>query len=393
MEAINVDMPGDWHASWLAERPRLVRLCARLSGDPDAADDLAQETLFEAWRHRAQLRDPEREAQWLSGIARNVTLRWLRTRGHEAAHLVGLLCPDAGDDANTPNWDDVLAGEADIAADLERTELANLLDEALALLPPETRSTLLAHYLNQTPLAELAGSLGATDAAVAMRLHRGRLALRRILTSEMGARFAAYAPDLYERHAWETTPLWCTTCGRHHLLGRYHVAEGELWLRCPECSPDPGLLDTHSGLASVMAGVRGYKRATERLRAWVHRYYTPHLPHRRIPCHNNCGPLITLTHERPDNIAPSPIGNDLGVRHVCPVCGSDCWHSLDGLALATAAGTTFRQRNPRIRTLPHQYVEAQGRAIVIARFESVTMADRLVVVADADTLEVLATEG
>ena len=33
-----------------AERPRLVAFCAHLSGSWDAAEDLAQETLLEAWR-------------------------------------------------------------------------------------------------------------------------------------------------------------------------------------------------------------------------------------------------------------------------------------------------------------------------------------------------------
>ena len=42
-------MPEDalWRES---ERRRLVRLCATISGDRDAAEDLAQETLLEAWR-------------------------------------------------------------------------------------------------------------------------------------------------------------------------------------------------------------------------------------------------------------------------------------------------------------------------------------------------------
>ncbi len=43
-----------------AERARLVRLCALLTGDREAAEDLAQETLYEAWRHASSLRAPER---------------------------------------------------------------------------------------------------------------------------------------------------------------------------------------------------------------------------------------------------------------------------------------------------------------------------------------------
>jgi len=41
-----------------AERARLVRLCARLTGDAGAAEDLAQETLLVAFQHEQALRDP-----------------------------------------------------------------------------------------------------------------------------------------------------------------------------------------------------------------------------------------------------------------------------------------------------------------------------------------------
>src|SRR6185437_11792068 len=70
-----------------AERPRLVAFCAHLSGSWDAAEDLAQETLLEAWRARGRLHDAEGLAPWLTAIARNVCLRWRRSKGRESAYL------------------------------------------------------------------------------------------------------------------------------------------------------------------------------------------------------------------------------------------------------------------------------------------------------------------
>lgn len=386
----------EWNAldaPWLSERARLVALCARLSGSNAAAEDLAQETLLEAWRHRDALRDPDRLAPWLSGIARNVCLRWRRMRSRDTAYM--LLAPNtAGDATPAPAWDDLLAGDADLEIELERHELAALLDRALALLPPETRSALLAHYIEQMPLAELAAHLGAEASAVAMRLRRGKLALRRVLTTEMGDELATHAPDLYVRHSqheWEATPLWCVTCGRHHLLGRYDVAGGELWLRCPACSPDPALLHIHTQALGILAGVRGYRRAYGRVLNWGGRYYHAHLRERRIPC-PSCGRLLPRGSERPHYTSPSPLGNDLGVRLLCPDCDLDNWESLDGLALITPEGRAFQRRHPRIRTLPHEYIEAEGRPAVVARFESIGDAGRLAVVADAETLEPLRIE-
>src|SRR5437870_3335209 len=69
------------------DRARLVRLCARLTGDLDAAEDLAQETLYEAWRNAHKLHDLTGRTQWLAAIARNVCLRWTRARGRDLARL------------------------------------------------------------------------------------------------------------------------------------------------------------------------------------------------------------------------------------------------------------------------------------------------------------------
>ena len=106
-----------WFAEMLqAERPRLVRLCAALSRDPDAAEDLAQETLIEAWRHRHKLTEPAGISPWLSAIARNVCLRWRRYRRHDHARLA--VPPDANGPA--PGIPDDIADAFDLEVELER---------------------------------------------------------------------------------------------------------------------------------------------------------------------------------------------------------------------------------------------------------------------------------
>ena len=52
------------------ERRRVTRLCAVLTDDPSAAEDLAQETMLEAWRIRHRLVDPSGQGPWLDAIAR-----------------------------------------------------------------------------------------------------------------------------------------------------------------------------------------------------------------------------------------------------------------------------------------------------------------------------------
>lgn len=51
------------NAAALVERARLVRLCARLTGNVDSAEDLAHETLVVALRNETTLRDSTRRPQ------------------------------------------------------------------------------------------------------------------------------------------------------------------------------------------------------------------------------------------------------------------------------------------------------------------------------------------
>ena len=220
------------HEGWAGERARLVRLCARLTGNAAAADDLAQETLLEAWRSQQALRDPDRFSAWLSGIALNVCRRWMRRQQSPLARARSLDGAPAEDLTLLDEW---LADPDEIELALERKELAALLDRALALLPEETRDALLSHYLEEAPLAQIAERLGVQASAVAVRLQRGRLALRRLLTTELRGEMSAFSAHAESEASWEETSLWCAVCGRRRLLGRYDVHGGELWLRCPDC--------------------------------------------------------------------------------------------------------------------------------------------------------------
>src|SRR5215212_9447442 len=124
-------LPSEW--------PWLVRLCAHFTGDADAAEDLAQETLIEAWRHRDRVYDWQGYSSWLTAIARNVSLRWIRQRGREQARLVTPI--DAAPEAYA-RIEEQPADQPDFTVDLERAELADLLDRALALLPADSRRVL-----------------------------------------------------------------------------------------------------------------------------------------------------------------------------------------------------------------------------------------------------------
>ncbi len=386
-----LDITSGLDVSLSLERSRLVGLCARLTGNADIAEDLAQETLLEAWRHLNELRDQEKFTQWLSGIARNVCLRWMRKHGRDATHTIELQ-PDAG--TSLAGLEDWLSDDFDLEVELERKELIELLDRALALLPAETRAVLIERYVQESPITEVAARLGINTSAAAMRLQRGKLALRSVLAREFGRELASYELarlDPASADSWEETPLWCTICGQHRLKGRYNREKGEIWFTCPVCCPAPRDFLMHTDMSRVLVGVKGYKPALSRMYAWDHNYYRPNLSARTIPC-PACGRPTELQRGPSEHPSLSPWHrNRHGIFHQCDRCtpANYCWESLEFMVLALPEGRRFQQEHPRIRSLPHQEVEVDGRAALVTTFESVTNTDRFVVISARDTYELL----
>ena len=380
------------------ERTRLIRLCARITGHVEVAEDLAQETLLEAWKYEHALRDVERRRQWLSGIARNVCLRWLRKHGRDAAHFIAPLSNQQSQNAGFANFDDLEADDLGVEFELERKELITLLDRALALLPAETRIALIQHYVEESPLAEIAAQLGTNASAVAMRLQRGKLVLRHVLTHEMGHELAPYALSA-QKDEWEVTPLWCHLCGQHHFLGKRDPVEGRLLLKCPACSPQPEQVLSQNHL-SLLKGMKSYKPALSRLMAWCDHYYREGLKNGTIAC-ASCGRMLSVHICTLEEI-PGWVVDDMPewttqkderiVAILCEACRSSYRIPLSALVLALPQGRQFSRANPRIHLLPHWRVETEGREAIITRFESVTDNASLTVVSAYDTYQTLRIE-
>lgn len=372
---------GAWEVALPRERTRLVRLCASLTGDSDAAEDLAQETLLEAWRHLDKLHDPRGRAPWLTAIARNVCLRWGRHQGREIAHRIR-LASDADDAAcGDEYWP---PDTVDLAADLERDELARLLDRALALLPPATRRVLIETYVEEAPQAAVAARLGVSEGAVAMRLRRGKLALRHVMATDLRDEAVAYG--LTASDAWMETRIWCPNCGQRRFVGGITRDTKTLVLRCPSCvfsGVDMGPMERERPLA----GARATRRALTRVMMGADRYFQHALAEGWAPC-RGCGQLAPLRRWAGDHL-PEAMRAAHGVHIPCPACGCTRDLLLPLLALWRPEGRRFWRDHPRIRLLPERTVEADGRAVIVVGFASVTDAATLDVVADSETFRVL----
>ncbi len=347
------------------------------------------------------LREPERQQAWLFGIARNVCLRWLRAHGRDNAHLIQPHTLYPGEDTALSDPEESVADEQDVELVLERKELIELLDRALALLPPQTLMVLIQRYVQDSSLAEIAAELGTNAGAAAMRLQRGKLILRRILTQEMRDEMALYTPDVAMAN-WEVTPLWCYNCGRQRLLGQRDPVEGKLLLKCPQCNPGVDEILNKNHL-SILKGIRGYKPLYSRLAIWCDRYYHSGLSTGFAPC-TKCGRTAPTRIQIPEEFpAWMRAMEDMRMwihypdnRYVavaCEHCTSSSVTSLEALILESPAGQQFLQAHTRIRTLPSRPLEYQGRPALLTRFESITNTASLEVISDYETYETLADRG
>lgn len=148
----------------------LWRFCLRLANnDRTHAEDVVQETLLRAWRHRTILEaEPPAVRAWLHTVARNLVIDdWRSRRAHPEVPVAEV--PEAG-------------GEPDRSDELL---LSWVVADALTRLSREHRDVLLECYYRGRPVAEAARLLGVPEGTVKSRTHYALRALRLAL-EEMG---------------------------------------------------------------------------------------------------------------------------------------------------------------------------------------------------------------
>jgi RNA polymerase sigma factor (sigma-70 family) len=164
-------------ALWRMESPRLVARIARMTGDIDTAEELAQDVLIAAlqrWPHDGM---PDNPAAWLMATAKHRAIDHLRQRalhaGKQAEYAAELQLHGAGmvhdstDDHADAHADD------DIGDDLLRLVFV----ACHPALPLESRVALTLRLLGGLTTAEIARAFLQPEATVAQRIVRAKRTL------------------------------------------------------------------------------------------------------------------------------------------------------------------------------------------------------------------------
>ena len=371
------------------EHRRLVRLCARLTGVREPADDLAQETLVEAWRNRHKWTGYGSPYAWLSRIAVNVCWRWRRRRGRDSERTIETTDEILENTLLAPSWQE----------ELEQSELLALLDRALDALPTATRELLVAKYVEDVSVNELSERLGATTGALAVRLHRGRQALQNILQTQFPDDAVAYGLISEEDAGWVETKLGCATCGTARLQAQRDPQDCFL-LRCPACFAHTGQYFESVDLATraaqrIIGEAQGFRTIQSRLDAAGFRYCQQALERGQVGC-AYCGKPARVVCLSPEEASRTLQGGFHSLRGEyvltmrCDHCAAPTLAiGLSRLLLGAPEAQAFWKATPRLRRTPDMEIVFAGTPAIRTRYENVAGGAALEIYSHRDTFKLL----
>jgi RNA polymerase sigma-70 factor (ECF subfamily) len=149
-----------------AYQSHVYNLCYRMLGEPEAAEDAAQETFLRAYQHLQRYDRNRPFATWLLSIAAHYCIDRLRRRRFSFTSL------DDDQDWGATEFADVDApNPEDVTVHRER---CRAMQAAIGKLSPTDRAAIVLRYWHDCSEAEIAATLDLSVSAVKSRLHRAR---------------------------------------------------------------------------------------------------------------------------------------------------------------------------------------------------------------------------
>ncbi len=163
---------------------RVYRLTIRITGSREDAEEATQDALWTAGRKIDTFKGESAFGSWLYRIAANAAYMKLRRRKAKAREIAIEEVLPALDDGGLhfepmDDWSPRVDDQA------LNGELREILDAAIAELPPDYRTALVLHDVEGLSNPDVAETLGISLPAVKSRVHRSRLYLRKRLSDYM----------------------------------------------------------------------------------------------------------------------------------------------------------------------------------------------------------------
>jgi RNA polymerase sigma-70 factor, ECF subfamily len=150
----------------------LFRLALRMTGSPQDADDLTQETFLRAFQNLGRFRVGERLFPWLYTVSLNVIRNHLRKVNALAEESAGKGVPESTDPRNDPS-----------AAAIGR-EQGRRLQGYLLRLPVPVREALILRFYEGMAFEGIASVTGDTISSAKMKVYRGLEKIRLMMDAD-----------------------------------------------------------------------------------------------------------------------------------------------------------------------------------------------------------------
>jgi RNA polymerase sigma-70 factor (ECF subfamily) len=165
----HIDAQADAQARFVQQHlRRIFLLIYRIVGNVDDAQDLTQETFIKALQRQTQLRDIDRAAHWLSRIACNTAIDFLRRNKRYSLSDVSELTEMRGSYESPEE-------------SLLRGEYRAHLDGGLASLTERERMALLLRDVEEIPAEQVALQMNCSMATVRSHIANARIKFKKYL--------------------------------------------------------------------------------------------------------------------------------------------------------------------------------------------------------------------
>jgi RNA polymerase sigma-70 factor (ECF subfamily) len=166
-----IPLSSEEQSRFVAENMRRVFLLIyRIVGNVADAQDLTQEAFIKALQRQDQLKDLEKAAHWLSRIASNTAIDFLRRAGRVSFSEIEEL-PESLFRSSIENPEQRVL----------RSERKERLDAGLKILTDRERTAILLRDVEDMPAEEVAARLQCSKATVRSHIANARVKLRRYL--------------------------------------------------------------------------------------------------------------------------------------------------------------------------------------------------------------------